>query len=187
MPFQSISVIGLSYIGLPPAAVFASRKKRVIGVDVNQKTIATFFIASRPSEQVLQMNGSKPAWVLDKVKLAVVEFLQANPEKTANDVTIARFGLAFKQDIDNLRESSELTITQQTAASHPGPILAAGLNIEELPSKLNLVILEAAQSKADVILLLVDHKELKTMSKTAINQKALVYTHCVIAVVLKKC
>ena len=41
MPFQTISVIGLGYIGLPTAAVFASRKKRVIGVDVNQKAVDT--------------------------------------------------------------------------------------------------------------------------------------------------
>lgn len=41
MPFQTISVIGLGYIGLPTAAVFASRKKKVIGVDVNQKAVDT--------------------------------------------------------------------------------------------------------------------------------------------------
>ncbi|MBF0676104.1 UDP-N-acetyl-D-mannosamine dehydrogenase [Pseudomonas sp.] len=41
MSFQTISVIGLGYIGLPTAAVFASRKKKVIGVDVNPKAVAT--------------------------------------------------------------------------------------------------------------------------------------------------
>ena len=39
MPFTTISVIGLGYIGLPTAAVFASRKKKVIGVDVNQNAV----------------------------------------------------------------------------------------------------------------------------------------------------
>ena len=39
MPFNTISVIGLGYIGLPTAAMFASRRKNVIGVDVNQKTV----------------------------------------------------------------------------------------------------------------------------------------------------
>ena len=37
--FATISVVGLGYIGLPTAAVFASRKKHVIGVDVNQNDI----------------------------------------------------------------------------------------------------------------------------------------------------
>lgn len=41
MKFTSLSVIGLGYIGLPTAAVFASRKIKVIGVDVNQKTVDT--------------------------------------------------------------------------------------------------------------------------------------------------
>ncbi len=41
MSFETISVIGLGYIGLPTAAVFASRKKQVIGVDVNQKAVDT--------------------------------------------------------------------------------------------------------------------------------------------------
>lgn len=40
-PFRRISVIGLGYIGLPTAAVFASRKIKVIGVDINQCTVET--------------------------------------------------------------------------------------------------------------------------------------------------
>lgn len=41
MNFETISIVGLGYIGLPTAAVFASRKKKVIGVDNNQKTVDT--------------------------------------------------------------------------------------------------------------------------------------------------
>ena len=43
-PMQSFlraSVIGLGYIGLPTAAILASRKIKVIGVDVNQEAIDT--------------------------------------------------------------------------------------------------------------------------------------------------
>ena len=40
MKFDTLSVIGLGYIGLPTAAVFASRRKTVIGVDVNPKAVA---------------------------------------------------------------------------------------------------------------------------------------------------
>ena len=39
--FDSISIIGLGYIGLPTAAVFASHKVKVIGVDVNQQAVDT--------------------------------------------------------------------------------------------------------------------------------------------------
>ena len=41
MQFDTISMIGLGYIGLPTAAVFASRKQNVIGVDVNQHAVDT--------------------------------------------------------------------------------------------------------------------------------------------------
>ena len=39
LPFKRISVIGLGYIGLPTAAMFASRKVEVVGVDVNQNAV----------------------------------------------------------------------------------------------------------------------------------------------------
>jgi len=41
MNFDTISVIGLGYIGLPTAAVLASRKKKLIGIDVNQHVVDT--------------------------------------------------------------------------------------------------------------------------------------------------
>lgn len=41
MKFETLSVIGLGYIGLPTAATFASRGIKVIGVDVNQKAVDT--------------------------------------------------------------------------------------------------------------------------------------------------
>lgn len=41
LPFRRISVIGLGYIGLPTAAMFASRKIEVVGVDVNPHTVDT--------------------------------------------------------------------------------------------------------------------------------------------------
>src|SRR5690606_9377882 len=40
-PFKRISVVGLGYIGLPTAAMFASRKIEVIGVDVDQRAVDT--------------------------------------------------------------------------------------------------------------------------------------------------
>lgn len=41
MSFDTISVIGLRYIGLPTSAAFASRHKRVIGVDTNHHAVET--------------------------------------------------------------------------------------------------------------------------------------------------
>ena len=39
--FYTVSIIGLGYIGLPTAAMFASRQIKVIGVDVNQHAVDT--------------------------------------------------------------------------------------------------------------------------------------------------
>ena len=41
MSFETVSVIGLGYIGLPTAAMFAAYGKNVIGVDVNQHAVDT--------------------------------------------------------------------------------------------------------------------------------------------------
>src|ERR1700681_4882278 len=39
--FQNVVVVGLGYIGLPTAAVIASRGMRVVGVDVNERVVKT--------------------------------------------------------------------------------------------------------------------------------------------------
>ena len=41
MQYNTICVVGLGYIGLPTAAIIASHKKHVIGLDVNPDTVAT--------------------------------------------------------------------------------------------------------------------------------------------------
>src|SRR5215469_15639842 len=41
MNFETISIVGLGYIGLPTAAAFAARRKKVIGVDVSQHAVDT--------------------------------------------------------------------------------------------------------------------------------------------------
>lgn len=131
-----------------------------------------FIVSSAPEEARLirtarEVNDSKPEWVINKVKQAVAEYLMENPDKTAKDVTIACFGLAFKADIDDLRESPALAITQKIAATHPGQVLAVEPNIKKLPDRLleelTLASIETAHAEADVIVLLVDHSKFKKM------------------------
>lgn len=145
-----------------------------------------FIVSSTPEEAKLirvarDVNDGKPLWVNDKVKLAVAEFLQENPEKKALDVTIACFGLAFKPDIDDLRESPALAITQEIAATHPGCVLAVEPNIEELPVKLagkKLVLksLDHALAESDIFVLLVDHKVFKDIPVAALRGRKIVDT-----------
>lgn len=116
-----------------------------------------------------EVNDSKPKWVINKVKLAVAEYLQANPTKTAKDVIIAFFGLAFKPDIDDLRESPALEIVGKIAVAHPGHIYAVEPNICELPDELRstkVELIDAAQAliHANVFVLLVDHTPFKQLT-----------------------
>ncbi|WP_226421487.1 UDP-N-acetyl-D-mannosamine dehydrogenase [Vibrio sp. E14] len=131
-----------------------------------------FIVSKTPEEaQIIhtarKVNDGKPDWVINKVKLAIAEFLQANPDKTAREVTVACYGLAFKPDIDDLRESPAMAITQKIAEMHAGRVIAVEPNIESIPAKLKhveLVEFDIAAKEADVKVLLVDHKEFKECS-----------------------
>lgn len=131
-----------------------------------------FIVSKTPDEARLirtarEVNDEKPEWVIKKVNEVLGAYLVANPGKTASDVTIACFGLAFKPDIDDLRESPSLAIAKQLLQRHPGNVLMVEPNIEALPAKLSdaqLVNTEDAMAKADIALLLVDHKQFKAIS-----------------------
>lgn len=141
------------------------------GVGGHCIAVDPWFIVSKTPEQARlirtarEVNDSKPQWVIEKVKLAVAEFLQANPDKSAREVTITCFGLAFKPNIDDLRESPAVAIVQQLAKEHPGRILAVEPNIHELPEKMipqvTLKELEHVEDESDILVLLVDHQEFR--------------------------
>lgn len=128
-----------------------------------------FIVSKTPREAKLihtarKVNDSKPEWVLNKVKQAIADFLQANPEKTAREITIACYGLAFKPDIDDLRESPAMQITKMISEMHSGRVLTVEPNVKNLPSKLvgvELTDFEVASVESDIHVLLVDHKEFK--------------------------
>lgn len=129
-----------------------------------------FIVAKTPEEARLirtarEVNDAKPEWVIDRVKIKITEFLQDNLNKTIKDVKIACYGLAFKPDIDDLRESPALQITKKLAEQGLN-ILAIEPNIEELPRDLpeNIKLISVEErSQADIHLILVDHKEFKAL------------------------
>jgi UDP-N-acetyl-D-mannosaminuronic acid dehydrogenase len=131
-----------------------------------------FIVSKTPSSAKLihmarLVNDSKPEWVLDKVDIAVANYLQQNPSKTVSEVTIACYGLAFKPDIDDLRESPSKYIAQKICEKHNGKVLLVEPNISELPASMaahQLVKLEAAHNEANIHVLLVDHKQFKSQS-----------------------
>lgn len=109
-----------------------------------------------------EVNDHKPEWVLDKVKAAIVDAMARNPGRAMSDVKVACLGLAFKPDIDDLRESPAVEISQQVAQLGC-QVLTVEPNIEELPQKLAqprlaLATLEDAIATADVVCVLVKHR-----------------------------
>lgn len=109
-----------------------------------------------------EVNDHKPEWVLEKVKAAMADCLAKKPCSTMADIKVACLGLAFKPDIDDLRESPAVEITQHLAQLGC-QVLAVEPNIEVLPAKLDarnmsLSPLTDALAAADVVCVLVKHK-----------------------------
>jgi UDP-N-acetyl-D-mannosaminuronic acid dehydrogenase len=127
-----------------------------------------FIVASAPAQAKLiraarEVNDAKPGWVIDRVAAALEELKAAGKPKPV----IACYGLTFKADIDDLRESPALKIAIELAERPDCDLLAVEPNIDLLPPALAtaaLVTAEEALAKADVHLLLVDHREFRFLT-----------------------
>lgn len=138
-----------------------------------------FIVAADPKNSKLihtarNVNDGKPKWVIDKIKKAVSE---------TNASKIAVLGLAFKADIDDLRESPALNIAVDLAEElEDKTVFAVEPNVSELPRRLkgfdNVQLKEYndAIAEADVVVLLVDHKEFKEFDKAKLEGKEIIDT-----------
>ncbi|MFO3797419.1 MAG: UDP binding domain-containing protein, partial [Anaerolineales bacterium] len=101
--------------------------------------------------------------VMEKIKAAIADCLAQRPGSTMADIKVACLGLAFKPDIDDLRESPAVEITKRIA-EFGCQVLAVEPNLNVLPQILNcpnlfLTSLAEAVSVADVVCTLVKHRE----------------------------
>ena len=143
-----------------------------------------FIVAQNPQQARLirtarEVNDHKPHWVMNQVKAAVADCLTETGKRAA-EIKIACFGLAFKPNIDDLRESPAMEIAAQLADWHGGEMLVVEPNIHQLPKKLSgkatLVTTQEALSAADVLVMLVDHKEFKAIAGEDVTQAFIVDT-----------
>ena len=128
-----------------------------------------FVISAAPNNaklirQARLVNDNKPQWVIDKVL--------AKAKKFTNPI-IACLGAAFKADIDDLRESPALEIIKKLNAIGKGNIVTVEPNVEAIEG-LNIKNLDYALEHADILVVLVDHKEFKCIDKALLLDKCII-------------
>lgn len=138
-----------------------------------------FIVSSAPETSRLirtarEVNDSKPDWVLRKVRDAV---------QGRNNVVVSALGIAFKNDIDDLRESPSLEIVRRLAEESPAiDIRVVEPNVSELPASLEGFDnirqndLQQALVSADIVLLLVNHKEFLQIDGSLLKDKVVIDT-----------
>lgn len=119
-----------------------------------------------------EVNDHKPHYVVEKVRAAASRI--QNPK-------IACLGLAFKADIDDLRESPSVEIVQHLKRLNLGKLYVVEPHIDALPSSLigeNVIFAEAEEAleKADIVLLLVNHQIFSSISVGALAGKLVIDT-----------
>lgn len=123
-----------------------------------------FIVSSAPEEaklikQARLVNDAKPECVFNQIIKEADEFKRP---------VVACFGLAFKADIDDLRESPALDIAVKLAKQEGLEVLVVEPNIDALPNvfegtNAKLVSVEQAFEEAKVMAILVDHSEFKNV------------------------
>lgn len=123
-----------------------------------------------------EVNDYKPRWVQTKVEESIRTLVDSGVRK--ENISIACFGLAFKPDIDDLRESPALEIAHSIAQKYPSQVMVVEPNIHTLPKKLEnaqavLCDTETAIKSAHIVVMLVDHKEFKDTKPTLREEQIL--------------
>ena len=117
-----------------------------------------------------EVNDHKPEWVMERVR--------KKAEKFKNPV-LGCLGLAFKADVDDLRESPAMDIVRHLQRENIGQLLVCEPNLKS-HSEFNLMRAEDVIKEADIILLLVDHKPFRKISASDLKEKIVIDTRGII-------
>jgi len=119
--------------------------------------VSEFSKEARLIRTAREINNYKTEWVIEKVKNTALQFEIKHKRKPI----IATMGLAFKPDIDDLRESPSLYVAR-SLKMQGFDIIAVEPNIKN-SDEFELQPAEKAVKTADIIAFLVGHKEFKTL------------------------
>lgn len=117
-----------------------------------------------------------------EVNLRKTDHIVAQIEQRISEVknpSIAYLGLSFKANIDDLRESPAVDIVSRMASTALCPQYVVEPNIKKLPDDLQcmpLVSLEDAFEKANIIVLLVDHRDFEILTLKDLRDKSILDT-----------
>jgi UDP-N-acetyl-D-mannosaminuronic acid dehydrogenase len=121
-----------------------------------------------------EVNDAKPGHVVSSVKAAAAE--QRTP-------VIACLGLAFKANVDDLRESPAVEIVRRLATADVAPLLVVEPYVSALPkvlsalgTRVRLTSLADAVSCASIVVVLVDHREFLGLDRTQLQGKVVIDT-----------
>jgi UDP-N-acetyl-D-mannosaminuronic acid dehydrogenase len=122
-----------------------------------------FIVASDPDNARIirtarEVNNYKAEWVIDQIKIAVAN----SSARTGRTPKVACLGLAFKPDIDDLRESPAVHVASALQAQGYD-VVAVEPNIQS-HDKFVLVTLKEALQSADVVAALVRHSQFVQMA-----------------------
>lgn len=122
---------------------------------------ADFPVESQLIAKSREINNYKSFWCAEKIKNAILEFELKNKRKPV----VAIMGLAFKPNIDDLRESPAKYIAQKVMQAELDGLLIVEPNISE-HSVFKLTNYKEAYEVADIVTFLVAHNEFKTLPWT---------------------
>ena len=141
------------------------------GVGGHCLAVDPWFIASAFPEKsrlirtAREINEYKPQWVVEQVCEFAGKFKKP---------TIGCLGLAYKPNIDDLRESPALEVTRDLINKLPqADVIACEPHIQAAEG-ITLTSLEETLQRADIIVALVAHRRFKTIARTRLDGKILV-------------
>jgi UDP-N-acetyl-D-mannosaminuronic acid dehydrogenase len=138
-----------------------------------------FLVSAAPDEAVLirtarEINDGKARHVVQQIRKSASRF---------REPVVACLGLSYKANVDDVRESPAVEIVASLAEQEPGTrILVSDPMLRSLPSALSgldnltLVKTQEAISAADIVVLLVDHNQFRTLPRKLLDGKVILDT-----------